>query len=155
MMSSPSVMAYNCSPLDSWETTDVYNGGDKIQYNNKAYQANWWTQGNNPEQSSGAYQEWTLLGSCGGSEPPAPDNQPPQTSLTSPANGSTYTTDDSILLQANASDNDGTISKVSFYANNTLLGEDTSAPYAQEWTAVNGRQQLKAVATDNDGGIGT
>ena len=149
MMTSASAMAYDCSPLDSWESTAVYNGGDKTQYNNKAYQANWWTQGNNPEQFSGAHQEWTLLGSCDGNQPPAPDNQPPQASLTAPTNGSTYTAGDSVLLQANASDNDGTISKIDFYVSNTLVGTDTSAPYSLSWTAEVGSHSVAAKAFDN------
>lgn len=41
-------------------------------------------------------------------------NQNPIVSLTSPLNGSTYTSFATITLSANASDTDGTISKVDF-----------------------------------------
>lgn len=90
MVTSIPALAYNCSHLSSWESTAVYNSGDCVQHNSKAYQANWWTKGSNPEQFSSAYQEWTLLGSCNGTEPPPVENQSPQVSLISPLDGAAY-----------------------------------------------------------------
>ena len=151
MVTSVSALAYDCSLLGSWESTVAYNGGDTVQYNNKAYQANWWTQGNNPEEFSSAYQEWTLLGSCSGAEPPAVENKPPQVSLTSPENGATYVEGDSVLLRANASDEDGAVSKVEFYVNNALAGSDATAPYSLSWSAVVGSHSISARAIDDQG----
>ena len=151
MVTSVSALAYDCSPLGSWESTVAYNGGDTVQHNNKAYQANWWTQGNNPEEFSSAYQEWTLLGSCSGTEPPPVENKPPQVSLTSPGNGATYTEGDSVLLRANASDEDGSVSKVEFYVNNALAGSDATAPYSLGWSAVVGSHSISARAIDDQG----
>ncbi|EAS77795.1 chitinase [Vibrio alginolyticus 12G01] len=54
-------------------------------------------------------------------------------------------------ITANASDADGTVTQVEFFANNTSLGVTTQAPYSVTWNAtLIGANQLKAVATDND-----
>jgi hypothetical protein len=51
-----------------------------------------------------------------------------------------------------AADSDGSISKVDFYANGTLLGTSTTAPYSYAWgNAPAGSYALSAVATDNNG----
>lgn len=76
-------------------------------------------------------------------------NQPPVVSLTSPSAGSQYSEGAIISLSADASDSDGSISKVSFYVNSQLIGEDTSAPYSADWTSTPGSHQLKAVAYDD------
>jgi len=78
-------------------------------------------------------------------------NSPPTVSLTSPANGSTYTAPASVTLTANASDSDGTIQKVDFYYGGTnLIGTVTSAPYTLPWSNVaQGSYSITAVATDN------
>jgi hypothetical protein len=82
----------------------------------------------------------------------APANQPPTVSLTSPGSGATFTAPALITLSANASDVDGTIARVDFYAGSTLLGTDTSSPYSVAWASVAaGSYSLTAVARDNGG----
>ena len=84
--------------------------------------------------------------------PPPPPNQPPTASLTSPAAGATFTAPATINLAASASDSDGTVTKVDFFAGMTLLGTDTTAPYQLSWSNVPaGSYTLSAVATDNSG----
>src|SRR5205085_1358365 len=63
-------------------------------------------------------------------------NQPPTASLTAPANGATFTAPATITVSANASDTDGTISKVDFFAGSTLIGTDTTSPYSITWSNV-------------------
>ncbi|QKX06540.1 T9SS type A sorting domain-containing protein [Aquimarina sp. TRL1] len=78
------------------------------------------------------------------------DNTPPTVSITSPANGSSFTAGTTITLQADASDRDGTVSKVEFYNGTTKLGEDTTSPYTFVWNApAVGDYTLTAKATDN------
>jgi len=77
-------------------------------------------------------------------------NQPPTVALTSPTNGSIFTAPATVTLSANASDTDGTISKVEFYNGTTLLNTDTASPYTFAWSNVAaGIYTVKAIAYDN------
>ena len=77
-------------------------------------------------------------------------NTPPTVALTSPANNAQFTSGATITLTANASDANGTVTKVEFFAGTTKLGEDISSPYSFIWTnAPNGSHVLTARATDN------
>jgi YD repeat-containing protein len=83
-------------------------------------------------------------------------NNPPTVSLTAPANNASFTTGSTVTLNANASDSDGTVSKVEFFQGSTKLGEDTTSPYSFSWTNVAaGSYTLTARATDNGGAIAT
>ena len=76
---------------------------------------------------------------------------PPTASITSPSDGTVYTSPANITINATASDSDGTVSKVEFYENGTLLGTDTTAPYSWTWNnPAIGTYNLRAVAYDND-----
>ena len=82
--------------------------------------------------------------------PPPPPNVPPSVALNSPTAGSTFTAPAEIGLVASATDSDGTVNKVDFYAGATLLGTATTAPYAVTWSNVPaGNYTLTAIATDN------
>lgn len=82
-------------------------------------------------------------------------NQLPATNLTAPAAGATYTAPATINLTATATDSDGSVTKVEFYNGSTLLGSDSSSPYAYSWTNVpTGTYSLTARATDNTGATG-
>lgn len=84
-----------------------------------------------------------------------PANIAPSVSITSPANGFS-TENSSLTIAATAADTDGSITKVEFYQGATLLGQDSTAPYAFAWTGITvGTYSLTAVATDNDGGTAT
>ena len=87
-----------------------------------------------------------------GSDPSGTSNQPPNVSITSPANNASYTAPASMTINASASDSNGTVSRVDFYAGGTFLGSDASSPYSFNWTAVAaGSYSLTAVAVDNGG----
>src|SRR5207249_331651 len=60
----------------------------------------------------------------------------PVIALSSPANGATFTAPATINLAASVTPNGHTITKVQFYSGTTLLGEDTTAPYAFAWSNV-------------------
>jgi hypothetical protein len=50
------------------------------------------------------------------------------------------------------SDTDGSVSRVDFYANGSLIGTDTAAPFSFTWSNVSaGSYSITAIATDNDG----
>jgi chitinase len=82
-------------------------------------------------------------------------NPAPSVSLTSPANGTTFTSGGTITVSANASDSNGSVTQVEFFANGQRLGADTSAPYSIAWSNVAaGSYTITAVATD-DGSAST
>jgi len=76
----------------------------------------------------------------------------PYVAITSPTSGSTFTAPATINITANASDEDGSISRVEFFNGATKLGERTSNPWSFTWNNVPvGTYSLTAVATDNSG----
>jgi hypothetical protein len=84
-----------------------------------------------------------------------PGNTAPTVSLTSPAEGASGVAPASFTLTAQASDTEGPVAKVQFFAGATLLNEDTASPFTFDWTNVAvGTYTLTAVATDG-GGLST
>ena len=80
----------------------------------------------------------------------APSNPPPSVSITSPAPGATFAAPASVTVNATASDSNGTVTRVDFRANGTLIGSDTTAPFSIVWSnAAAGTYNLTAIATDN------
>lgn len=87
---------------------------------------------------------------------PTNTNTPPSISITSPAANATFSAPANIAVSAAASDSDGLVQEVRFFANNTLIGTDTAAPFTVSWPNVAaGTYSLTAVATDNGGGSTT
>jgi len=84
-------------------------------------------------------------------------NAAPTISISSPTTGTTYNNPPAtVAITANAADSDGSISKVEFYSNGSLIGTVTSSPFNYSWTNVAaGTYSLTAKATDNNGGITT
>jgi len=77
-------------------------------------------------------------------------NQAPKVSLSSPETGS-FVTGTVLNISATATDEDGSISKVTFYNATLKLGEVTTPPYQIQWQAVTGNLNLTAVAIDDKG----
>lgn len=76
----------------------------------------------------------------------------PMVSITSPSNGAVIAPDTTVVVQADASDADGTVVRVEFFEGTNYLGEDLTSPYSVSWPNVpEGDYTLTAVATDNDG----
>ena len=80
-------------------------------------------------------------------------NQLPTVSITSPISGQSFAAPASLTITAAASDSDGSIAKVEFYAGSQLIATDTTSQYQAAWNNVAaGSYSLKAVAYDNRGG---
>jgi hypothetical protein len=63
----------DCSDIPVWSANDTYeNEGMTVQYNGNVYRNNWYSHDQNPEENSGEYQVWTLIGSCAGDITPSP-----------------------------------------------------------------------------------
>lgn len=87
---------------------------------------------------------------------PSPNNVPPTVTITSPKNNATVYRVFGTIIRANASDSDGTITKVEFYVGSTLLGSDTESPYTFLWKpSSTGNFTLTARAYDNNGAVTT
>ncbi|MCU0429722.1 MAG: Ig-like domain-containing protein [Cytophagaceae bacterium] len=81
-------------------------------------------------------------------------NLSPSVSLLAPLNGASYKAPASILLQADAKDDDGSISKVEFYNGTQLINIDATLPYEYTYSITTaGTYTLLAKAYDNVGAI--
>jgi regulation of enolase protein 1 (concanavalin A-like superfamily) len=63
-------------------------------------------------------------------------NGAPTVALTSPASGATFGAPATISLTANASDPENQLARVEFLSGTTILGTDTTAPFAWSWANV-------------------
>jgi hypothetical protein len=82
------------------------------------------------------------------------DNYSPQVDLTNPSGGSIHIQPNPILLQAEASDTDGQLVAVEFFADSEKLGQSAEMPFTLLWTnAWVGDHALTARAIDNFGSI--
>lgn len=74
-------------------------------------------------------------------------------SLTSPANGASYTAPASVSMAATATASPGkVVTKVEFYQGTTKLGEDSTSPYTYSWASVAaGSYTLRARTVDSGG----
>src|SRR5439155_26165252 len=59
----------------------------------------------------------------------AAGNNPPSVSIFSPINGATFPAGTNIIIQASASDSDGTVARVDFSSNGNLIGSAFAQPY--------------------------
>src|SRR5207247_8146551 len=76
----------------------------------------------------------------------------PNVALTDPTNNAFFLAPSSIPLAATASDNDGTVAKVEFFADGVKVGESTNATFNSAWINPSiGPHSLTAVATDDQG----
>lgn len=76
-------------------------------------------------------------------------NQAPTVSIQSSA---TVDVSEAVVLEASATDSDGSVSRVDFYVGNTLVGSSTAAPYKVTVSDFEpGTYSAVAVATDNSG----
>lgn len=82
-------------------------------------------------------------------------NATPQVSITSPVNGASFSSGTVVNVTATATDQDGTISQVEFFANGSSIGIDTSTRYSVNWSIGTGSYTLTARATDNLGATAT
>ncbi|NTV84491.1 MAG: T9SS type A sorting domain-containing protein [Bacteroidales bacterium] len=83
-------------------------------------------------------------------------NQAPVVSIISPSTNKKYKKQDKVVIVAEASDPDGTISKVEFKNGTVTLAEILTAPYTYTWEAIDtGTFEITVISTDNLGAIST
>ncbi|KLV08807.1 chitinase [Photobacterium aquae] len=142
-----------CAGVPQYVAGTKYGVGDIVQNGNYKYEcdvAGWcssdaaWAY----EPNTGLYwsDAWTELGICA---------IVPVVNFTSPADNATVLAGETVALAVNATDADGSIAGVEFFASGQSLGTDTQAPYSMNWLAAGaGSVSLTAVATDNEGNTG-
>src|SRR5256885_14182397 len=77
---------------------------------------------------------------------------PPSVTVSNPANGAVFAAPANVTIQASASDTDGNVTNVHFFANSSPVGADPTAPYsivASNLAA--GSYALRAVAAADSG----
>jgi hypothetical protein len=134
-----------------------------LYYNHTIYQQNsaggWWAWVNNGWQGTTDPRTTTTPTASAPAPAPAPstsDTQAPTVSITSPANGATFSRSTLITAAASASDNVG-VKEVRFFLNGSLRCASTSAPYQcpitlpsrKNWTGT-----LETQALDAAGNVG-
>ena len=75
-------------PCAAWNASTAYSAGATVTENGTTYEANWWTQGNDPAANNGptgSGEPWTVTTSCGASPPPAPTPPSPPPAPTPPS----------------------------------------------------------------------
>jgi parallel beta-helix repeat protein len=80
--------------------------------------------------------------------------QPPTVNITSPATGASFQVNEVVTITATASDSNGTVTQVAFFANNEPIANcvATAEPYTCLWTPSEAiSYTLTAEAKDNDG----
>jgi hypothetical protein len=156
--------------IDGWTLTYAYSGNQKL---GNGWNGTWSQSGQNITVKNAAHNARVAAGAAVSTgaqfgysgtntaptsfsvngTPCTGAHQPPITVLTSPAAGAVYTQGEAVPLAATAAAADNaTISKVEFYDDTTLLGTDTSAPYALSVSSLTaGSHSLVAKAYDSLG----
>ncbi|GAA2303259.1 cellulose binding domain-containing protein [Streptomyces kunmingensis] len=159
--------------IDGWTLTYSYGGNQKLS---NGWNATWSQSGRTVTAKSLSYNAKIAAGAAtsagaqftysGSNSAPtdfavngttcAGAHQPPITVLTSPKAGAVYSAGDAVPLAATAAAADGaSIGKVEFYDDTTLLGTDTTAPYALSADGLAaGTHSLYAKAYDSQGASG-
>jgi hypothetical protein len=84
-----------------------------------------------------------LTGMCGNE---------PTINLTTPLNNAVVQVNNALTISANATDPDGIVNRVEFFAGSELIGVDSIAPYSIQWTPTQtGINVLLAKSIDNHG----
>ena len=132
-----------CDGLAIWNSDIAYSGGAEVRHNNSAYRANWWTRNQNPENFSGPWQEWSLLGACDGG---GSDNQPPVANANGPYTASVNET--VTFSSSGSSDADGTLTGYSWSFGDGATSNNSNPTHRYSSA---GTFTVTLTVTDNDG----
>jgi chitinase len=139
-----------CKGTTPWDAATRYKPGDKLTYKDHLLEAKTdiWNAAPDHCPTCDYYAD---LGACD-----ADANQAPTAMLSSPVAGSKLKPGEAVTVGAQATDADGKVTSVEFFANGHSLGADASEPFEASWTpATKGSYNLTAIATDDAGATGT
>ncbi len=107
-----------------------------------AYAQLWWSAPSVPKEIIPSPQLY----------PPVVSNLPPAVTITSPATGAVFVVNSPVNITVNATDPDGAVAKVEFFAGTNKIGTNTVSPFGFSWTnPPAGLPALRAVVTDDNG----
>jgi regulation of enolase protein 1 (concanavalin A-like superfamily) len=130
-----------------WHTIRIQQREDGIAFDQIVLSNDRWAN-----TAPGANKNDTTILAQSFAVPSSSTNQPPTVSIDSPSDGATYSPGSDITIEASASDSDGSVSRVDFYANGTLIGSSTAVPYSTVWhNPPPATYTLNVIATDNQG----
>ncbi|HEY0366860.1 MAG TPA: LamG-like jellyroll fold domain-containing protein, partial [Pyrinomonadaceae bacterium] len=117
----------------------------------------WKFDGQTANDSWSSNAHGSLQGSASYStDVPTGPNSAPAISITDPLNNTNFAAGANVVIDASASDSDGTVAQVEFFQGSTLLGSDSTAPYTFVWNNVAaGSYAITARATDDLGATNT
>ncbi len=105
----------------AWNASTAYSGGARVSYNGKVYQANWWTQGDQPDLHSGQYDVWSYVADCDGDGGDGGDGGSDTQAPTAPTNlVSTGKTSGSVSLSWGASTDNVGVTGYNVYNGSSL-----------------------------------
>ncbi|MDY8134196.1 S8 family serine peptidase [Aquimarina sp. 2201CG5-10] len=135
-----------CGEIQPWEPKDYGGSGTKVSYEGYIYSNSWFAQS---YHVPGKNSVWRKEGPCD-----SDTNQLPTVSITQPTNGQVFNQEvlTAIILSADATDTDGTITSVQFKANDVSLSEGNNINWLP--TAF-GTHTISVTVTDDKGGTAT
>jgi len=150
-LSAPTrLKAFSNDSLSLWQTGDSYQVGDEVFYEGCIYESKRNHVGSRVRTpTSNRYWSQVTCSECGGG---SGGNSAPTVNISNPIDGTEFNEGDDIVVEASASDPDGSITLVEFLRDGVLLNSDSSDPFSATWVgATVGPHQLTAVAHDDDG----
>lgn len=132
------VQAVNCSGIAEWNSATAYGGSSQVKQSNKAYKANWWSQGHSPAAYSGQWQEWSLLGSCDGTTTSSKAASSAKSSSKSSVASSKSSSKSSVTSSKSSSSVAGNDCGSAWYRANLTNYESYPAPGSDECVIYNG-----------------
>jgi chitodextrinase len=142
--------AIACAP--AWSSTAVYVAGNQASVNGVNYQANYWTQGQNPATNNGGAgsgQPWTSLTSCGAPVCSTTPSAPANLSASNTTSTSTALTWNAVTAPANCS-----ISGYTIYENGSAIATTANTSYTVTNLAGATTYHFTVAASDSSG-VGT
>ena len=106
-------------------------------------------QRRDPPAYGGEPSGWFASGLTPGS--PNHLNLPPVARITAPTSGTTLTSPADVWIEAEASDVDGVVTRVEYFADGRKLGETTAPPHRLLWADATGGDSLLTVLVTDDG----
>ncbi len=132
----------------AWSATAIYTAGMTASEKGLIYQANWWTQGNDPQTDNGAVgtgKPWTLIGTAA-PPPPVPTTPAGLAASSTTAGGTTLAWQASTVPGGSAS-----VTDYAIYENGTLLATTTTTSYTVHGLAASTSYRFTVAAEDAGG----